>query len=258
VLLKIKNTGLKFYFVQDCEPLFYPAGSTYAQAELTYRFGFFGICNTETLLGMYEREYGGSATFFKPQVDPLVFHGSIARDNTGPKRIFFYGRPGHARNGFELTIQGMKMLKARLCDQVELICAGAEWDPEEFNLQGIVNNLGLLGYEETGELYRSCHIGFVMMMTRHPSYLPFELMGCGALLVSNVNFSNKWLLKDGENCLLAQPSAEIIADRLEYAVKNYNELEHIRTTGRDLIKQKHSNWNNAFDQVWDFIKNINE
>src|SRR5688500_6024752 len=43
VLLRVHNTGLKMYFQQDYEPLFYPAGSTYAQAELTYRFGFIGI-----------------------------------------------------------------------------------------------------------------------------------------------------------------------------------------------------------------------
>ena len=53
VLLKVENTGLKFYFIQDFEPLFYPAGSTYAQAEATYRFGFYGIANTITLKKIY-------------------------------------------------------------------------------------------------------------------------------------------------------------------------------------------------------------
>lgn len=46
-LLKVQNTGHKFYMIQDYEPLFYPAGSTSAQAELTYRFGFYGIANTQ-------------------------------------------------------------------------------------------------------------------------------------------------------------------------------------------------------------------
>jgi hypothetical protein len=32
VLQKVRNTGLKFYFLQDWEPLFYPAGSTSALA----------------------------------------------------------------------------------------------------------------------------------------------------------------------------------------------------------------------------------
>jgi len=59
VLLRVENTGLKFYFMQDYEPLFYPAGSTYAQAELTYRFGFYGIANTRSLRDIYAEEFGG-------------------------------------------------------------------------------------------------------------------------------------------------------------------------------------------------------
>ncbi len=38
--LKFNRTKRKFYFIQDYEPLFYPAGSTSAQADETYKFGF--------------------------------------------------------------------------------------------------------------------------------------------------------------------------------------------------------------------------
>ena len=79
VLQKVRNTGLKFYFIQDWEPLFYPAGSTSAQAELTYDFGFYGIANTRTLRRLYEDEHAGTATHFAPQVDPSVFHGHPLR-----------------------------------------------------------------------------------------------------------------------------------------------------------------------------------
>ena len=54
----------------------------------------------------------------------------------------------------------------------------------------------------------------MMMMTKHPSYLPFEFMSCGGLLISNNNRANHWLLRDGENCLLAPASAPAIADCL--------------------------------------------
>ena len=58
-LLKFKQTINKFYFIQDYEPLFYPAGSTFAQAEATYNFGFYGITNTVGLKDIYEKTYGG-------------------------------------------------------------------------------------------------------------------------------------------------------------------------------------------------------
>ena len=60
-LLKFNKVKRKFYFIQDYEPLFYPGGSTYAQTEATYRFGFYGIANTQGMKDVYETEYGGRA-----------------------------------------------------------------------------------------------------------------------------------------------------------------------------------------------------
>ncbi|MFZ4731649.1 MAG: glycosyltransferase [Pirellulales bacterium] len=253
VLQKVRNTGLKFYFLQDWEPLFYPAGSTSAQAELTYDFGFHGIANTRTLRRLYEEEHGGTAVHFTPQVDPTVFHGHPLRPAGGPRRLFFYGRPGHPRNGFELAAVALADLKARVGDRVRILCAGAPWDARDYGLEGVIENLGLLEYRATADLYRSCHIGFVMMMTRHPSYLPFEFMACGGLLVSNDNPANHWLLADGENCLLAPASAPAIAERLAEAVDRYDDLLPVRRRGWEQIRSHHTSWDRAFADVWAFI-----
>jgi GT2 family glycosyltransferase/SAM-dependent methyltransferase len=258
VLQKVRNTGLKFYFIQDWEPLFYPAGSTSAQAELTYDFGFYGIANTRTLRRLYEEEHGGLATHFAPQIDPAVFHGSPLRSGAGPKRLFFYGRPGHPRNGFELAAVALRGLKERLGERVQILCAGSPWNPRQYGLEGVIESLGLLRYEETAELYRSCHVGFVMMMTRHPSYLPFEFMGCGGLLVSNDNRANHWLLEDGRNCLLAPPSGPAIAERLAYAVEHFEELLPVRRAGWEVIRRRHSDWDAAFAGVWDFMDGLSQ
>ncbi len=256
VLQKVRNTGLKFYFIQDWEPLFYPAGSTSAQADLTYDFGFYGIANTRTLRRCYEEEHGGTAVHFAPQVDPTVFNGHPLRPAGGPLRLFFYGRPGHPRNGFELAASALKDLKNRVGDRVQILCAGAPWNTRDYGLDGVIESLGLLDYRATGDLYRSCHIGFVMMMTRHPSYLPFEFMACGGLMVSNNNRANHWLLRDGQNCLLAPASAPAIADRLQWAIDNYEETLAIRRAGWETIRLNHSNWDRAFSDVWGFIESV--
>jgi hypothetical protein len=256
VLQKVRNTGLKFYFIQDWEPLFYPAGSTSAQAELTYDFGFYGITNTRTLRRLYEEEHGGTAAHFAPQVDPNVFNGHPLRPAGGPLRLFFYGRPGHARNGFELAAAALKDLKSRVGDRVQILCAGAPWNTRDYGLDGVIESLGLLDYRATGDLYRSCHMGFVMMMTRHPSYLPFEFMACGGLLVSNDNRANHWLLRDGENCLLAPASGPAIADRLAWAIDHYDDLLPVRRNGWETIRRNHSNWDHAFADVWGFIDGL--
>jgi glycosyltransferase involved in cell wall biosynthesis/GT2 family glycosyltransferase len=252
-LLRIRNTGLKLYFIQDYEPLFYPAGSIYAQAELTYRMGFLGVTNTRPLREIYERDHGGVAVAFTPQIDPEIFHCTPSRRGNAVKRILFYARPGHPRNGFEIAAVALRLVKAKFGDQVEILTAGADFNPAGHGLDGVVTPLGLLDYARTAVLYRSCDLGFVMMMTRHPSYLPLELMACGTLLVTNANPTNSWLLQDGENCLLAPAHAELLAARMIYAVEHYEELHEVRLRASRQIATSHQDWDGEFERVLDFL-----
>lgn len=253
VLLKVTNSGYKFYMIQDYEPLFYPAGSTYAQAEFTYSFGFYGITNTSYLCELYEKEYNGRAIALMPCVDKSIFFLGDALPVTGAKRLFYYARPGTPRNGFELAAVALKLVKAKMGEGVDIICAGASWNPSQYGLAGVVRTVGMLPYAETGELYRSCHVGLVMMMTKHPSYLPFELMGCGTLVVSNRNPANSWFLKNGENCILAEPTASCIAETLIYGLNHYVELGFIREYAAKIIQQSHGDWLPSVSKVATFM-----
>jgi O-antigen biosynthesis protein len=253
VLLGVENTALKFYMIQDFEPAFYPAGSTYAQAELTYTFGFYGIANTQSLKEIYERDYGGIAVVLKPTIDKNIFYPPEKKKVTTRKSLFYYARPGTPRNGFELAAAALKLLKTKYGDSVDIVCAGAGWTPSAYGLEGVVRTIGMLPYAETGNLYRSCHVGFVMMMTKHPSYLPFELMACGAIVVTNFNPANTWLLKDGENCLLSEPNASSLFETLSYALDNEEKLEPIRARASKEIFQDSKDWDSSFSEVSQFI-----
>jgi glycosyltransferase involved in cell wall biosynthesis len=253
VLLGVNNTGYKFYMIQDFEPAFYPAGSTYAQAELTYSFGFYGIANTQSIKEIFESNYGGSAVVLKPSIDKSVFYPSAEKLPLATKRLFYYARPGTPRNGFELAAAALKIVKAKHGQSLDIICAGAGWNPEDFGLRDVVRTVGLLPYAATGDLYRSCHVGFVMMMTKHPSYLPFELMACGSLVVTNYNVANTWLLKDGENCLLSPPSASCLAETLSFALNNYEALGDIRKHAADAIQSTYGDWDKSFNDVSTFM-----
>jgi O-antigen biosynthesis protein len=252
-LLKVNNTGYKFYLIQDYEPLFYPAGSTAAQAELTYRFGFYGIANTETIRNLYESRFGGKAVALTPCVDPKIFWTGDALPADGVKRLFYYARPGTPRNGFELAAAVLRRVKERFGSRLDIVTAGAHWDPADFGVAEFVRNAGLLSYEQTGELYRTCHVGLVMMMTSHPSYLPFELMACGCIVVSNLNPANSWLLQNEVNCLLSPPTASCLADTLARAIDDYEKLERLRSNAALLIKQSHSDWSQQMNKVAGFM-----
>jgi glycosyltransferase involved in cell wall biosynthesis len=253
VLLKVRNAGYKFYMIQDYEPLFYPAGSTYAQAELSYRFGFHGIANTKSLRDIYAQEYGGRAVVLSPSVDTAVFHPGQALPTDRRLRLFYYARPGMPRNCFELAVAALRLVKQRLGERVEIVCAGQAWKPADYGLDGLVDTIGMLPYAQTGDLYRSCHVGLAMMMTRHPSYLPFEMMGCGTLVVANRNSANAWFLKDRENCLVAEPTASCLADTLVDALENYQAYAPLRHSASELIRKEHGDWAATMREVAAFM-----
>jgi glycosyltransferase involved in cell wall biosynthesis len=256
-LLRFNQTKRKFYFIQDYEPLFYPAGSIYAQVEASLRFGYYGIANTPTIRQIYEQQYGGQAEFFVPCVDTHIFHQAPegSQPKGAPFTIFFYGRPNHARNGFELGAQALRILKKRLGERVRIVAAGAPWDVKDYSLEGVVENLGLLGYHQTAELYRQCDAGLVMMFTRHPSYLPFELMASGSLVITNTNPATTWFLKDGQNCLLAEVSATSIADVLERAFTNSEERRQITQRAARQIQDEFNDWGQQIEKIYQYMRN---
>jgi O-antigen biosynthesis protein len=253
-VLKNNHTRRKFYFLQDFEPMFYPAGSTSAQVEATYRFGFYALTNTITLAQHYRQDYGGHATHFTPNIDTQLFHPPQQRDwDRQPYTVFFYGRPGYFRNGFELGAVGLLRLKARLGSRVRIISAGQKWPLADYGLEGVVENLGLLSYQETAQLYRTCDVGLVMMFTRHPSYLPFELMASGCLVVSNINHATSWMLKDGENSLLTLPTASCIADTIVRGLEDIELRQRITHNAAHLIRAEFGNWDRQMEQVYHYM-----
>ncbi len=259
VLLGVQNCGLKFYFVQDFEPLFYPAGSTYGQAYASYHFGFHIIANTKGVLDSVPQA-DTQRTFFTPQVDDSVFYEADTDERQDmPKRLFCYARPGHPRNAFELGVAAITAVKARMGEAVEIVCAGADWKPGDYGLDGKVTAVGMLPFRETGNLYRSCHAGLAMMYTRHPSYLPFELMACGATVVANRNPANEWLLRDGWNCRLAESTASSIAETVEAALTEWDADAPLRLNARaDLKALAGRGWTGEFDRVLSFIERCHE
>jgi O-antigen biosynthesis protein len=254
-VLKYNATRRKFLFMQDHESLFYPAGSTSAQVDAACRFGFYGLVNTPSLKGIYQQEYMGQAEYFTPCVDAQVFHLSEHPKHglETPYQVFFYARPGNPRNGFELGIAAMRKLKQALGDKVRIVSAGANWFPSDYHLNGVIENLGLLSYAETGALYRECDAGLVMMFTRHPSYLPFEMMASGCLVVTNCNPATTWLLKDEVNCLLSEVSASCLASRLQEGLVNEAQRTQIVRTASAEVETNYRLWDVQIEKIFRYM-----
>jgi glycosyltransferase involved in cell wall biosynthesis len=247
----------KYYLVQDFEPTFYPAGTMYALAEETYRLGLHGICNTEHLAEIYRHDYGGTALGFTPAVDTSVFHaeGRPKRRPDDPFTVFVYARPGHWRNCWELASTALRELKQRHGSRLRLVSAGA-WRPgtgpdEELFLRPF----GLLDYASTADLYRRCDAGLALTVSRHPSYLPLELMACGTPVIAFDNIHARWLLKDGDNARLCELNAAGIVEAIEELMGDADLRERLRRGGLETIASGHADWNLALSGIHDFLVN---
>jgi glycosyltransferase involved in cell wall biosynthesis len=248
-VMRMRQAAAKFYFVQDNEPQFYPAGAAAAMAEETYRFGLPGLVNTPGLAEVY-RAYDNPAVSFVPAVDRHRYYPAPApRDPHAPVRVFFYARPMTTRNAFGLGLAALAKLKTDYGSRVEIVCAGENWDPGQFGVAGRIRNLGVLGsLDEVAALYRSCDVGLVFMGTKHPSYQPFEFMASGMATVSNHNPATTWLLRDGENCLLSPPLPTPVAQRLGQLVSDPELRERIRAAGLAEVARYH--WDEQIDRVF--------
>lgn len=249
-VLRHPRAGVRAYFVQDYEPLFTAAGTRSALAEQTYRLGLYGIFNTRGLYEYVTSQYGMEGCFFEPAVDGALFHARRP-ERRGPVRIFFYGRPGNERNGFELGLAALAALKRELGEAVEVVCAGAEWSPESYGVRGLVQNLGLLPAERTAALYRECDVGLCFMFTKHPSYLPLEMMACGVAVVTNDNPANHWLLRHEENCLLAAPTPTCVLEQLRRVV--VDAALRARLSARAAERARSHSWEQAVEEVWEAL-----
>lgn len=255
LLLRDNNTKRKFYFIQDYEPLFYPAGSTSGLVEATYNFGFYGITNTIALKNIYEHYYNGVAEYFEPNVDGLIFHPpekQVIRDDN-VYQIFFYGRPDNPRNGFELGISALKKLKLQRKDNIKIITAGQEWSQNKYGLSGIVNNKGIISVEETAEIYRNSCLGLSLMFTPHPSYIPLELMASKCAVVTNLNPANEWLLRSGKTCFSSQPTVSCLAEILSQVLDNNIQRERVVDRAYKFINKKYSNWDRQIEKIYQYM-----
>ena len=254
-LLRFNNTKGKFYFIQDFEPSFYSASIQSALSEASYRFGFNAIVNTKGLYDSSIRNYSGEAEYFSPTVDKNIFYPDEkifeAPSNQNPFKIFFYSRVENPRNCLELGFGALERLKNKYGNLLTIYAAGSNWNPKNYCLEGKIENLGLLKYEETAALYRKCDAGVIFTLSKHPSYLPFELMACGCPVLTNYNEATTWFLKEGFNCLITQPSISCVIEKIELLMNNPDLRKQLSLNA--LASFPNTTWQAEMEKIHNFI-----
>jgi glycosyltransferase involved in cell wall biosynthesis len=248
-LVRHDRTRAKFFFVQDFEPAFHPAGAARAVLDEAGRLGLPGIVNTPGLADVY-RSLGNRAVAFTPAVDTERYRPGPEPPAEAPVRIVFYGRPSQARNAFGLGLAALRLVKRRHGDAVEIVCAGEDWNPGQYGAADVLSNLGQLeSLDAVADLYRSCAVGLCFMLTPHPSYQPLEYMASGVATVSNLNQHTGWLLRHERNCLLAPPLPALVAEQVGRLVDDPGLRARIAAAGREEVSRVR--WEDEFERVWE-------
>ena len=247
-----KSLGVKrkFYLMQDYEPSFYPASTLFAMAEESYRLGLYGICNTVSMHSIYTGLYGGEATYFTPAVDQSIYHAGGRRDKdpAEPVTIFAYARD-HFRNCWELVYSALTEIKRIHGDGVRIVAAGARYLPASADFI----DLGLLDYRATGRLYRETDIGLTMQISRHPSYLPLELMSSGVPMVAPDSTWFDWLFTNEENSLLSMRTLDDLVAKLDRLVRDPGLRRELSRNALETIASNHADWDTALADVFGYM-----
>ncbi|MGF0524380.1 rhamnan synthesis F family protein [Agrobacterium pusense] len=183
----------RFYFVQDLESDFHPAGSNRLIADATYDLGFAALCAGPWLeqkmqeRGLWARRWDLSADqdvyFFLPKAE------------LGPElQIALYARPYTPRRAVEIAFAAMEVL-AKRGRRFKVHLFGEENLNVDFNFP--YEQHGVLNHSELSQLYRDCDVGVVFSATNY-SLIPLEMAACGLPVVELDCESTRAVFKNGE------------------------------------------------------------
>jgi O-antigen biosynthesis protein len=241
VVANFSKSQLKFYFVQDYEPWFCPAGSEAIFAEQSYRLGLIGLTAGDWLAKKLTSEFRMETHPFGFSFDRTNYH-SLDRVPNRTKRVLFYARPETARRGFELGILALSRLH-KIRPDVEIVLAGSEL--AQYDLGFPCVNCGVVAVSNLGKLYRSCDVALVLSFT-NASLLPLELMACGTAVVSNRGDHVEWLINSSVSKLV-DPTIEGISTGIVSLIDNPIELEKLQLNG--IAFSNGTNWTSEGNKV---------
>ena len=204
----LRCAGKRFYFVQDFEPSFYPAGAFSLLAENTYRMGFHGITAGRWLAEKLTAEFGMRAEYFDFGCDTVHYRRLEDAKRSG---VVFYARPEAARRGFELGLMAIELFAA-MHPEIDIHLYGERMGDLPFRFF----DHGHISPRRLNELYNQCFAGLSLSLT-NVSLVPHEMLAAGCIPVVNDAVHNRMVL-DNAFVRYAAPTPQALAAELESVI----------------------------------------
>ena len=209
-----RSTGpaRRFYFIQDYEPYFYPAGYLSTLAEMTYRFGFHNIA----LGGMVSwemRRNGVEPDIVVPFGCDRDTYFLLDRKESEPGRngVVYYAKQNVDRRGYALAKAALERFHEMRPDQPIHVIGDrvSGW-------RAPIISHGSMRPADLNALYNSVIAGLAMSFT-NVSLVPGELLASGVVPVLN-EAENTRRDFEAEPAVWAEPTPEALAQALARTV----------------------------------------
>lgn len=215
-----ESLARRLYFVQDYEPMFYPASSEAVLAGNTYRFGYFGITAGRWLATKLARDYNMPTAHFDfgSELAHYPFTNDAERGD-----VLFYARPSTPRRGFELGLLALELFH-RERPEYGIHLVGQKLSGLSVPFPHAAP--GSLPLGELAELYNRSRAALVISLT-NLSLLPLELLSAGVIPVLNDGENNR-MVSDNPFIEYGDLSPRALADRLIAVVDRPDAIAHAR------------------------------
>lgn len=226
------------YLIQDYETNFYAGGSSFCVADETYRFNFNALFSSQALQKSFVKNKIGR--FASGEVKHTYFNNACARYLPDPEtflahdshmyKLAFYSRPVVNRNMFELGALA-------LCEAYRRgIFARNRWEFYGVGLGEatirIARNVELrqmkrMNLADYQVAIGQFDLGLCLMASPHPSLLPFDLGGSGALVVTNTfGVKNQaYFNKLCKNVIATEPNLDDLVNGIAAAIQRIDDRE---------------------------------
>jgi len=228
------------YLIQDYETNFYAANSLFALADRTYDMNYHALFSTTVLQqffidrdighmvsrGLKHIHFNNACASARPERRTFLARAG----NKNKRTLAFYSRPIVNRNMFELGAVTL----------IESVRAGI-LDPDRWEFRGIGLGSCVIRLTEDAELLQiprtslkeyqriitDFDVGLTLMASPHPSMVPFDLAGCGTVVVTNSFLNKDQAYFEGlaPNVICREPHLPALMDGLAEAVARAEDVE---------------------------------
>lgn len=228
------------YLIQDYEANFFPGGSQFTLADLTYKMDYAAVFSSESLQSyFFENDIGGIKSRF---IEYIYFDNACSaylpskdeffgiNEAKYKKTLAFYSRPIVDRNMFELTALALTTFyRSGKLRPEEWDCVGMGLGDGVIELLPGLNSIHLprMSLKEYIDRVSGFDVCLTLMASPHPSMIPMDLAASGSLVVTNTfkTKDRKYLKGLSDNIIAAEPNLSDLVEALAVAVDRSKNID---------------------------------